>query len=436
VSWLRAGLCALALSAVPVVTGMGPADAVAVPDCTASSATDVPQLSDRRSKPLDQLDIADAQQLASSSGGGPPGSGVTVVVVDSGIAPHDQVTVAAAHSVHTGSAVVHTSDYHGTAVAGLIAGRSRPGGGMVGIAPGARIVDVQVYGWAEGSTGRPAQASRTDLVAGLEWLADQARMLSVDIAVVPVAVEPDASLAVAVRRLRARGVLVIAPSGNRPDLSQGGPLAAYATDRPGQDGFADIGPANEPGVLVAGTTAAGNLPVENPGSIPNHAVDVVVPTAGGISVAPNGGTCVLTAPATSWAAAEVGGVAALLLQRYAGESPAQIAARIIDTASGTIAESTQPPGGSSTGRAATSRYFGAGVVQPVDALTRPLTSAGDGFRSLRAQPEQTPPVRPPVARTDALHDMRRLAVWVGLVGGASIVVASILRPLLSRRAPS
>jgi membrane-anchored mycosin MYCP len=72
-------------------------------------------------------------------------------------------------------------------------------------------------------------------------------------------------------------------------------------------------------------------------------------------------------------------------------------------------------------------------VQPVDALTRPLTRAGGAFASLRAEPEQTPPVRPPVSRSDALHDTRHLAIWAGLVGGAAVVVASILRPLLSRR---
>jgi membrane-anchored mycosin MYCP len=422
----RIAAVALALTALPVVDAPAARAASAasvadVPDCTESSATDVPQLSSRRSEPLDLLDVADAQRLASVAGA-LPGAGVTVAVVDSGIAPHDQVTVSARHSVRTGP-VVHTADYHGTAVAGLIAGRPRPGDRAVGIAPGAHLVDVQVYGWSEDSTGRPAQASRADLVAGLQWLADHARGLGVDVAVVPLAVEPDATLAAAVRRLQQQHVLVVAPSGNRPDPSEGGPFAAYATDRPGQDGFADIGPADEPGVLVAGTTAAGSALAENPGSIPNHAVDVVVPTAGAISVAPSGGTCVLTAPATSWASAEVAGFAALLFQRYAGESPQQIAARIVATASGTSDQ---------VGEAATSRYFGAGVVQPVDALTRPLPPAGRTFGELRAQPEQAPPVRPPVDEADSLHDTRHLAVWVGLVGGAAIVVASILRPLVSR----
>ena len=52
----------------------------------------------------------------------------------------------------------------------------------------------------------------------------------------------------------------------------------------------------------------------------------------------------------------------------------------------------------------------------------------------RYRPERTPPVRPPVASSASLHDTRRLAIWVGLVGGAAILVASILRPLVARTA--
>ena len=410
---VRLAVLALALASAPPALAASPAYAADAPDCTQTSDSDVPQLTRQASRPLELLGIDQAQRLATGSGG-LPGAGVTVAVVDSGIAPHDQVTLAGPqYSVSTGTGPVRPLDYHGTAVAGLIAGHARPDGRPVGIAPGARVVDVQVYGWAKGTSGQPSQPDRADLVAGLDRLARQARGLQVKVAVVPIAVTPDHSLAVAVRRLQAQGVLVVAPSGNRPDPSDTlSPLAAYATDRPGQDGYPDIGPANVPGVLVAGTTAAGSTPAENPGSIPNHAVDVVVPTAGGISLALNGGTCVLTEPATSWAAAEVGG----------------IAARIIDTASGTRGEGSDPGPG-----AETSRYFGAGVVQPVDALTRPLTPAGGAFSSLRSSPDRTPPVRPPAEAGDVLQHSRRTAIWAGLLGGAGIVVASLLRPLLTRR---
>lgn len=399
-----------------------PARAAGAPDCTQTTATDVAQHSARSSRPLDLLAIDRAQQVA--AGGSRLGDGVTVAVVDSGIATHGLLDVVASHSV--GSAAVRPNFYHGTAVAGLIAGPARPGGLGTGIAPGVRLVDVQIYGYSAESASQTRGPSTQDLAAGLRWLASQADTLHVDVAVVPVAVTPRPELTAAVRSLQRHDVLVVAPSGNRPESDDPGYLSEYFQDRPGQDGFADIGPANAPGVLVAGTTAPGNTPAENPGSIPNHAVDVVVPTAGGVSLALNGGDCVLGAAATSWAAAEVGGIAALLVQRCDGESPEQIAARIVDTASGTSPDDPSDP-------ADTSLFFGAGVVQPVDALTRPLAAGHGTFSVLRARPEHTPPVRPPVEEADVLHHSRAVAIWAGLLGGAVVVVAAILRPLFARR---
>jgi len=430
VTGARAAAAAVVLGFLPLALTASPARAAGVPDCTQATATDVAQHSERSSRPLHLLGIDRAQEVA-ATGAGPAGTGVTVAVVDSGIASHGLLDVVASHSV--GSATVRPSSYHGTAVAGLIAGPARPGALTTGIAPGARLVDVQVYGFSAESASQTRGPSTQDLAAGLRWLASKADALHVDVAVVPVAVTPRPELAAAVRAVQRRGVLVVAPSGNRPESDDPGYLSEYFQDEPGQDGFADIGPADVPGVLVAGTTAPGSTPLENPGSIPNHAVDVVVPTAGGVSLALNGGDCVLGAAATSWAAAEVGGIAALLVQRYGGESPAQIAARIVDTASGTSPD--DPVDGAADHSADTSLFFGAGVVQPVDALTRPLVPEGASFSGLAAQPERTPPVRPPVAEADVLHHSREVAIWAGLLGGAVVVVAAILRPLLVRRRP-
>jgi membrane-anchored mycosin MYCP len=419
----RPALLTVLLGSVPLAVTV-PAAAAGVGDCTQTTDTVVAQVSDQASRPLDQLAIAHAQALVSGPGR-LPGSGVNVAIVDGGVEPGGQIPVRASYSVHGGA--VRVADYHGTAVAGLVAGRARPGGLPTGIAPGAGIVDVQVYGWPTGSTGTAAALSTEHLVSGLDWLAGHARRLHVRVAVVALAVTPTPGLAAAVREVQAHGVLVVAPSGNRPSEPGTGYLSEFATDEPGQDGFAQIGPALEPGVLTAGTTAAGNTLAVDPGSVPNSAVDVVVPTAGGISVALNGGSCVLTAPATSWAAGEVGGIAALLFDRYDGESPTRIAARIVDTASGTSPDTGGEPGDAS-------RYFGAGVVQPVDALTRPLTPGpGGGFSTLRAQPDRTPAAQAPLPRADLLRHSRHLAIWAGLLGAGLVVVASVLRPLLSRR---
>jgi membrane-anchored mycosin MYCP len=423
VRWSRPALLGVVLGSLPLAWS-GSAQAAGVADCTQTTDTVVAQVSRQTSRPLDQLGVAQAQALVARPGH-LPGAGVTVAVVDDGIEPGAQIPVRASYSVNGGA--VKVADYHGTAVAGLVAGRPRPGGLPTGIAPGAGIVDVQVYGWPTGTAGTGAGLSTEHLVSGLDWLAAHARSLHVRVAVVALAVTPTPDLATAVRAVQAQGVLVVAASGNRPTEPGSGYLSEFATNRPGQDGSSQIGPALEPGVLTAGTTAAGNALALDPGSIPNSAVDVVVPTAGGISVALNGGSCVLTAPATSWAAGEVGGIAALLVDRYAAAPPGRIAARIIDTASGTSPDQGGDPG-------AASHYFGAGVVQPVDALTRPLTPGpGGAFSTLRPQPDRTPPARAPLPTADTLQHSRHVAVWAGLVGAGLVAAASILRPLLSRR---
>ena len=414
------------LGCLPLVAA-APAWAGGVPDCTETTDNVAAQVSHQVSRPLDLLDIQDAQRLVARPGR-LPGAGVNVAVLDSGVAPGGQIPVVASHSVQTAS--VKPVFYHGTAVAGLVAGRARPGGLLTGIAPGSGIVDVQVYGWPHGASGTPTRPDTEGLVQGLRWLAPRARALHVKVAVTPLAVPHTRALGAAVRAVQAQGVLVVAPSGNRPPDVSPGYLSEFFTARPGQDGFGQIAPAREPGVLTAGTTGPGAGLTENPGSIPNHAVDVVAPTELGVTAALNGGSCLLSTAETSWAAAEVGGIAALLFDRYAGESPTQIAARIIDTASGTSPDRHGPDAPEDA-----SLSFGAGVVQPVDALTRPLTpTRGGGFSTLLAQRERTPPVRAPLPVSDALHHSRHLAIWAGLIGGTVVIVASILRPLLTRRA--
>jgi len=119
---------------------------------------------DRASAPLQLLGVARAQALFADRGRA-PGAGANVAVLDSGVYDEDGlIDVAERHSV-TGN--TELDDYHGTAVAGLIAGRARPDGRAVGIAPGSRIVDVRVYDVAEADPSDPSQHEVTgDAVAG------------------------------------------------------------------------------------------------------------------------------------------------------------------------------------------------------------------------------------------------------------------------------
>ena len=73
---------------------------------------------------------------------------------------HEVDVAIAGRPVDAGNKVPEPMDYHGTSVAGLIAGHVRQdGGGPVGIAPWAKIFDVQVYDEADASTAPSARSS-------------------------------------------------------------------------------------------------------------------------------------------------------------------------------------------------------------------------------------------------------------------------------------
>ena len=152
----------------------------------------------------------------------------------------------------------------------------------------------------------------------------------------------------------------------------------------------------------------------------NSATDVAAPTYGGVSLGVNGSTCLLLDIATSWAAAEASGIVALLRDRYPDDSAAQIVARLEQTASGSPDDENV--------------LTGAGVVQPLEALTRPLTPDDEGDLD-RDDPEEStiPPASAPQPRADLLASAREDAVWWGLFGGGAVVLALLLRPILARR---
>ena len=83
------------------------------------------------------------------------GTDVVVAVVDSGVGADAAIDVVERPVVVPGLEREH---YHGTAVAGLVAGLPRAledGGGLVGVAPAAQVLDLQVYDDPTGQTGTP-----------------------------------------------------------------------------------------------------------------------------------------------------------------------------------------------------------------------------------------------------------------------------------------
>lgn len=388
-----------------------------------TSGTEDRYRTDAVNLPLATLGVARAHEQL--TGRGLPGAGVKVAVIDSGVdASSPLLDVVRAPSFANRSELLN---YHGTAVAGLIAGKPR-GDELTGVAPGATIVDVRVYDDDDASQEEGAVPVETDrVVQGIEWVTEHAEALDIRVATIALRVSPSPELKSAVRRLhREADVVVVAASGNRPTEDTDPLMATYGVLQPGEDVAGVIYPAGYAADVVAVNATIGGHPDEVAGGdartfvLQSSATDVAAPTYNAVSLGMNGSTCLLRDVATSWAAAEVSGVVALLRARYPEESADQIVARLTATA-----------GGSTEDR---NVLVGAGVVQPLEALTRPLTPTGSGdLDRVPVEESSIPPATASQPEADLLAGARENAVWFGLLGGAAVVLALLLRPILARR---
>ena len=164
-----------------------------------------------------------------------PGAGVTVAVIDSGVASGAPITIAGT-PVETGNKETEPVDYHGTAVAGLIAGHPRPdGGGPVGIAPGARIFDVQVYDEADASTAPDSTQSPItveNLRLGLDAVIAAVPAYGIRIVNISLAIPDDTEIRAKIAQLWSMGVVVVAPTGNRSPEQPGDLPSTFEAHRP------------------------------------------------------------------------------------------------------------------------------------------------------------------------------------------------------------
>jgi membrane-anchored mycosin MYCP len=351
-----------------------------------------------------------------------PGAGVTVAVVDSGVSSLAPVHFAG--HVEAGNKVPDPSDYHGTAVAGLIAGaaRSHADGGPVGIAPAARIYDVQVYDEADASSAKDSPQSPMtpeNLRFGLQAVIDAVPTQGIRIVNMSLAIPDDDEVRAEIAQLSSMGVVVVAPTGNRGELPPGTP-PSFSEHSSGEDAAPYVHPADYPDVLGVNATPEGSSN-SDPMSwvLENSMTDVAAPTAGAVSYSLGGESCLLGDPATSYATAEVSGVLALLQSAY-DEPVAASVRRLLATADG------RPD--------LPNTLVGAGGVQAMDALTRPMDIDEDGTDLGAGTVEHQPQLLSvPKEPDDVLASTRASAVWWGLVGGGTLLLAVLLRPVLARR---
>lgn len=434
-SWRRRCAGTLAAAGLAGTVGVGAGLGAPVPAYAAEVEADCSQLSadtqstdtyatTRTSEPLEAMGVPEAT-AALQAQGRVPGQGVTVAVLDSGIP--DGLGFTLQHSPVPGVKQPPTY-YHGTAVAGLIAGPARPeeAGGAIGIAPGAQLLDVQVYDdpAAQAEDTEVSGITLQNVLDGLDVVIARARELNIKVATVALALPfDDRGLQKRIARLWKLGVVVVAPTGNRPseDTDTSYLVDDFAVHRPGEDARDFVHPADFKRVLAVNASMTGTPDGTDPYTyvLENSATMIAAPTAGAVSYAAIGGTCLLEAPATSWATASVSGALALL-QSYYDETPAQAVSRLLHTANGR----TDVP----------NTLMGAGEVQVDEALTRPLTIDEQGtVVGDDGVIEQQQQVSAPQAPPDLLASTRANAVWWGLVGGGVLLLALILRPVLARR---
>ena len=429
---LSAALAVAAVSGVLVVVGPGavPAAAAGVEDCTGVNSTDTEaDPAEGQGEPITSLQVPEAQALLDD-----PGAGVRIGVIDSGVRPQPGQRVDSRPPEHDPTTEYLQSQsfyYEGTAVAGLINGPEQDDQ-VIGIAPGAEVVDIPVYDLPATSDEDAAgsddavELSVDNVVAGLRTAAS----LNLDVVNVSLQVEHSPRLLQAVRALTSRGVVVVAASGDVP--AEGSAFEdEFGAGRFGDDAAQEIFPAGyasyrgrrDPLVVAATSTVPdGEDPLKY--VLPSTATTVAAPTAGGISFGVNGVRCTLETPSSVLAAATVSGVLALLKSRFPEENGRQLVARLTATAAG-------PPGADPM---LPNRFLGAGVIQPLEALTRPVDPAGDGTVEDLAQPttpNEPATIDPP--DPDLLASAREDAVWWALGFGGLIAVLLLLRPVIGSR---
>jgi membrane-anchored mycosin MYCP len=409
---IAAGVVAAAI--VPVWAS--PAHAEHEAPCSITELPDSERLADTHEKDnpaFDRMHVEQAQEVAT-------GKGVKVAVIDSGVASTEALTPYGGLAIAGASPSVLMSG-HGTIVANLIAGKH-------GVAPDAQVFDVKVFD-VEGADTAQGEKRLTSagIVAGIDAVIDANRREKFDVVNISLAVQTsDPDLEAAVARLVAQDLVVVASSGNKEEGDASSEDDFKGT--PGND--ADVYPADYPGVLAVSATPADG---SDPGQYvkPNLDTDVAAPTAGAISVNASGQVCVVPQVATSWAAAEVSGLLALLSERFPRETPRQLVARLEATTEGGGA--TQPSEGDDPAEVEVNPWTGNGVVQAHDALTREIKPGRQGkvattTREVRAD-AQAPPAP---ERVDLFGTPRAVLLWSGLVAGSLLALAFMLRPLLRR----
>jgi serine protease AprX len=272
------------------------------------------------------------------------GSGITVAVIDSGIAPHSAIgsrVIGRVNFVSTEPGVTGDPFGHGTHVAGMIGGvntkvtASYTGGS----APAVKFVDVRVL-------GRTGVGYTSDVLAGIDWaIANRGkygiRVINLSLGH-PVAESATTDpLCIAVDRAVKAGIVVVASAGNNGLTSTGAKVLGGVTSPGNSPAAITVGALDTKGTSSTYDDVVAPYSSRGPTAI-DLAVkpDVVAPGTRIVSLEAGGSYLAQTYPqwhvagsstngylrltGTSMAAPVVSGGVALLLDAQPSMSPAQV----------------------------------------------------------------------------------------------------------------
>lgn len=338
--WHIAIVMAMAAGVLGVQGSVGAEPVAATPQAPADEcSTDNPQFHVGEIPAFDALGIRQAWRYSQ-------GQGVTVAVVDSGIAVgnvhFDGALAGGANLVREDDPEDRDAMGHGTTVAGIIGARLVDGSDVVGVAPQAMLQPVRAfYETSEEAEDDNVHLTSTRIADGIQWAAENgAQIINVSLSTNL----DDPALAEAVATAVENGALVVASGGNRDTMTVDDPGPRYPA---AYEDVLAVSPVDTAGAWHAAAIH------------PNDFIDVAAPGQHVPSAFYDAHDCIFmpgeTTPSTSWATAYVSGVAALVAARYPEETAEQWAYRLMATAS----------------RASTGErddQVGWGLIQPVAAL--------------------------------------------------------------------
>jgi len=279
-------------SVASAVRGLEADRVVAQPNYVFALQADEPKAEgDAAQYELAKLHLPQAHTLAK-------GDGVTVAVIDSGIdATHPELVDAVAQSYDTLSSPM-TPHKHGTAIAGLIVAHGK----LMGSAPAAHILAIRAF---DGS-GASAQGTTFNILKALDWAATHgAQVVNMSFAG-----PPDPALHRSIVAAHKKGIVLVAAAGNAGPQSP--PLY----------------PAADPDVIAVSATDADDKLFAQ--SNRGRHIAIAAPGAQILVAIPDGSYEV--ASGTSYSAAEVSGIVALMLARRHDLSPDKVRDILLATA--------------------------------------------------------------------------------------------------------